>query len=201
MTDTTPKPVDPRALAKSAVVVAVPKVDGQKLVMRMPVQAKPVEAPKVETPRQQMTATDTKPVAPVVVSEVKKIVPEVSPEQKEQQEQRDKPVIGRPFPPGVSGNPAGRPPKRATIDTAIQEELDKAHAITAEGVTLTKNQMIAKKMVEKAVEGDIKAAVFVAERSEGKAMQKIQVVAPEDASGTVISKEAEERLDELFGRK
>jgi hypothetical protein len=44
--------------------------------------------------------------------------------EKQQKTTEEKRVIGRPFPKGVSGNPAGRP-KRKTLTELIHEKLDK----------------------------------------------------------------------------
>lgn len=221
MTPQTSQPVDPRSLAKSAVVVAVPKVNGQKLVMKMPVttaiQAE-LQKPQAITPlgtvisKEEVVAQscvakameeNTEAIKVVMKDsritkeDVKKIVPEIAQPQKQTTKTIDNTKNLGEY--AKTGGP-GRPLKKNSIDNAIQEELDKAHAVTADGSTLTKRDMIAKKAVERALEGDMKAMIYVAERTEGKPMQKIQVVAPEDESGTVMGKEAEAKLEQVFGR-
>lgn len=77
----------------------------------------------------------------------------------------EKRVIGRPFPPGTSGNPGGRP-ARKLVDLALEEQLEAnnyAQAIE-----------IAQALIAKAKSGDVAAIKLVAERTEGKALQKIE---------------------------
>ncbi len=74
------------------------------------------------------------------------------------------------FQPGESGNPSGRP-KKKLVDHALEtllEETDSQKAIE-----------IAKVLIQKALDGDTKAAQLVAERTEGKPNQKVEVSGPD----------------------
>jgi hypothetical protein len=75
----------------------------------------------------------------------------------------DRNLIPHRFAKGVSGNPKGRPRGSRTIGTAVR-------AILAS--RFSKNQTVAEAVVEgvktKALRGDIAAATFLADRSEGR---------------------------------
>lgn len=77
-------------------------------------------------------------------------------------------VTGKGFMPGQSGNPGGRPKK--TLDKALEAELA---ALGADGLTIA--HAIAKKLVDKAKAGDVKATQLIAERTQGKPQQKIEL--------------------------
>lgn len=77
-----------------------------------------------------------------------------------------KKVIGRPFQPGQSGNPAGRP-KTKPFKRALQEAL-KAADDDSEMM-----QAIALALVNKAKEGDVPAIKEIADRLDGKVTQPI----------------------------
>ena len=89
----------------------------------------------------------------------------------------------RPWQPGESGNPSGRP-KRAPITDYIRAQLEQAipEAIRAElppvfaevyGNKATFGQMLAFKMIQSAGEGDMQAMRELLERVEGKIAQKV----------------------------
>jgi hypothetical protein len=73
------------------------------------------------------------------------------------------------FPPGVSGNPGGRP-RYATISRACREELDKVDEKTG----LTGAQLIARALVREAVRGNVWAARELREVTEGKRPRFVQ---------------------------
>lgn len=102
-------------------------------------------------------------------TEVKSIIPITDP--KTDQNQNPKPWL---FKKGQTGNPKGRPKKVADFDQEIEEELAKAGALEADGKPITKQQLIIRKMAEKAMKGDVKASQFLAERIKGKPTQKIE---------------------------
>ena len=77
-----------------------------------------------------------------------------------------------PWPKGVSGNPGGRP-KLAPLSHACRELLVAPVPDDPEGRTYA--EAIAKKLAQKALAGDIRAAQELADRAEGKARQSIEI--------------------------
>jgi hypothetical protein len=75
-------------------------------------------------------------------------------------------VIGRPFQPGQSGNPNGRP-KSKPFREAIQRALDEA------GSDKDALQAVATALVGKAMMGDVPAIKELADRMDGKVAQAI----------------------------
>ena len=81
-----------------------------------------------------------------------------------------KKVVGRPFKPGVSGNPKGRP-------KGIQQIPDILRAIGDEEGTQdgkSKLDVIMYKVFQFALEGKPWAVQFIADRTEGKALERIE---------------------------
>ena len=67
------------------------------------------------------------------------------------------PVHSR-FPPGVSGNPKGRPRKERSLLKLIEAELDAEVQVTENGARqrLSKREVLAKQLVNKALQGEAK---------------------------------------------
>jgi hypothetical protein len=75
----------------------------------------------------------------------------------------------KPFKPGQSGNPNGRP-KKALLSDALRRQL----AITAPGMPeRTQAEAIASALIAEAIAGNVQAAREVGDRSEGKPAQAI----------------------------
>src|SRR6202040_3662687 len=70
-----------------------------------------------------------------------------------------KPPRSTQFKPGQSGNPAGRPLGAKNFATAIAQELDTRVTVTENGrrKLISMRQVIAKRLVNKAASGDLKA--------------------------------------------
>ena len=81
-------------------------------------------------------------------------------------------VVGRPFPPGVSGNPAGRPKKEHTLTSCLQELIDgdanKIKAKWQKKGNLTGAQMTALAIMSKLSKGDPTVLKQAWERLEGR---------------------------------
>lgn len=207
-------PIDPRKLAAKAKVVVQPVPTQPKKVVipagKIPFTPapkpqglqslpKPTENPPAQpnqtlgTVIQGPPANDTKQQEPTT---------EIVPAQTEQASTG--PKDGRAatqFKPGQSGNPAGRPPKKYSLDALLEAELQKPHGRLPDGSLVTKGEMINRKLVEKATDGNMKAIEIVTNRLDGKPMQKIQITPPDEAEGTVLANEAQENLMSLYGRK
>jgi hypothetical protein len=72
----------------------------------------------------------------------------------------------RPWQPGQSGNPGGRP-KKKLIDEALAELLEAQDSAEA--------GELAKVLLAKAKDGDVRAAQLIAERTQGKPNQKVEL--------------------------
>lgn len=74
-----------------------------------------------------------------------------------------KPPRSTQFRPGQSGNPAGRPRGTKNFATAIEEELKTRVTVTENGKRkrISKREIIAKHLVNKAASGDLKAIPFL----------------------------------------
>ena len=70
------------------------------------------------------------------------------------------------FKPGQSGNPGGRP--RAIISYWLRHELEALDPETQQAVA----QRLVRVLVDKALAGDVRAIQVIAERMEGKPMQR-----------------------------
>lgn len=78
----------------------------------------------------------------------------------------------RPWPKGVSGNPAGRPARR-TLSDAYRDAL--ARAVPGDPDGRVYADLVAEAVVKKACEGDVTAAREIADRLEGRARQHFDV--------------------------
>lgn len=74
----------------------------------------------------------------------------------------------KPFKPGQSGNPNGRPRKLPQIDKLIAEILGEDESGSSEA------QLILSALVKRAKKGDTRAAEIILERAYGKAKQPIE---------------------------
>ncbi len=77
----------------------------------------------------------------------------------------------KPFKPGQSGNPAGRP-KSITLSEAIRLQLAKK---VSDGSDYTYAEAIAQVLCVAAVRGNVNAAREIADRTEGKPRQSVDV--------------------------
>ncbi len=78
----------------------------------------------------------------------------------------------KPFPKGVSGNPAGRP-KSITLSEAFRRQLSQPASHDPEGRTFA--EVIALRVCVAAAQGDVGAAREIADRTEGRARQSFDV--------------------------
>lgn len=78
------------------------------------------------------------------------------------------------FPKGVSGNPGGRSSGTAALTHAYRDVLETACPDDPKHRTYA--ELIAQKMVQLAIKGDISAAIEISDRVEGKARQSVSVM-------------------------
>jgi hypothetical protein len=79
----------------------------------------------------------------------------------------------KPWKPGQSGNPGGRP-KKTLVDEALATLLDADESAKA--------TQIAEMLIQKAINGDVRAAQLIMERTEGKPLQKVALRDESDES-------------------
>ena len=79
--------------------------------------------------------------------------------------------LGNRFKKGESGNPAGRA-KSTRLTDALREQLAEEMP-NAPGKTIA--EVIARALIKEAVKGNVQAAKEIADRTEGKPMQKLDV--------------------------
>jgi hypothetical protein len=92
--------------------------------------------------------------------------------QRESSEGADKRLSNlKPFKPGQSGNPAGRP-KSVTLSEAIRLQLAKK---VSDGSDYTYAEAIAQVLCVAAVKGNVNAAREIADRTEGKPKQSVDL--------------------------
>ena len=92
----------------------------------------------------------------------------------------------RPWRPGQSGNPGGRPKKRV-LDEILTELLEKDGAKEASAIALS--------VLRKAKDGDLRACQFIAERTQGRPPQALQI-SGEDGGPLEIRNMTDQQLDE-----
>lgn len=86
---------------------------------------------------------------------------------------------GRPFKPGQSGNPAGRPRKPDCLTDALRELAGQPGP-----GGLTHAQRLAAVLWRKAEAGDVRAAALIGDRLEGRPGQRVEVATP-DGGGSI----------------
>ena len=97
--------------------------------------------------------------------------------------------------PGKSGNPKGRPRKRHCLSDALRDVLEEAESILDDGTPLTKAQVIARLVVNKACEGQQWAVELVWDRIEGKPKQSLEVEQSVNTAAERISDIARHNLN------
>ena len=94
----------------------------------------------------------------------------------------------KPFKPGQSGNPGGRP-KKPMVDRMLEQALTSNDSATA--------KIIAEKLIEKAKKGNLPAIKLIAERTEGRP-QKNASDTPQKPDVQLTKEQIQARLTELL---
>jgi hypothetical protein len=76
--------------------------------------------------------------------------------------------------PGASGNPGGRPKGSVSLVTAIRHELERRQDSGQPGI-----EAVAARLVDLALDGDIRAVREIGDRLDGKATQSVDVSSSE----------------------
>lgn len=92
------------------------------------------------------------------------------------------------FEPGQSGNPKGRPKGARSLSTILQEMLEEPIEIVVDGKKQKREfrEVIIRKLLKKANDGDMRAIQEIFDRVEGKAQQKIDHTSGGEAIPPVI---------------
>jgi hypothetical protein len=96
----------------------------------------------------------------------------------------------RPWQPGQSGNPGGRPKKRV-LDEVLIELLEKDGGKEASEIALT--------VLRKAKDGDLRACQFIAERTQGRPPQALQI-SGEDGGVLEIRNMTDQQLEQQIAK-
>lgn len=93
------------------------------------------------------------------------------------QQEPKKRVVGRPFPPGVSGNPAGKPKGAKHFTTLIADMLKEKIQIKKDGqiIEMTVDKAMVEAMIRQVIKGDVKAFQALTDRHDGKPHQSIDM--------------------------
>ena len=111
----------------------------------------------------------------------------------------EKKIIGRPFLPGQSGNPAGKVPGTKNLTSRVRNGLLKLGAKDHQGNALPVEEALAQKIIKMALDGDRKMIELVWNYIDGKPPQNIDFTSKGERVGTVVlSAEEEKRIEELF---
>lgn len=109
-----------------------------------------------------------------------------------------RPPEHRQFKPGRSGNPAGRPKGAKGFDASLVRELEAKITVTEGGTrkTMSKAEAAAKRLVEKALKGDMPALRYLAEtdRNFAEKVESRIKLASEDVKSIEIDSADEEIL-------
>jgi hypothetical protein len=92
--------------------------------------------------------------------------------------------------PGVSGNPGGRPRSKA-LSHAAREVLQTGNPTVAE--------RIAKKIADQAISGDVRAAEFLRDSSEGRPAQRVEQLPADKWDTPEHRAEVDRAVFEVYG--
>ncbi len=97
---------------------------------------------------------------------------ETTDKQNNKQKKRGNPQNLKPFKKGQSGNPKGRPKKGSAIADILNSIGDES-VIMKDGKPITKREAVLRKIYSEAIKGSMAAVNFIADRTEGKALDRV----------------------------
>lgn len=95
-----------------------------------------------------------------------------------EREGEQKRVVGRPFLPGQSGNPGGRPARGLSVQASLARALERKWVVPdgeEQGETRTKLDHLCRAMVDLAIGGSVPAAEWVGNRLEGRVASRVEI--------------------------
>lgn len=92
------------------------------------------------------------------------------------------------FKPGVSGNPAGKPKGTRSMGTILREMMSEEVSVLENGQQVRKPfaDIIIRKLIKKANEGNIQAIREIFDRVDGKVGQEIELSSPDNSPRFVV---------------
>ena len=104
---------------------------------------------------------------------------------------RGKPPREHQFRPGQSGNPNGRPKGSKELRTLLEQELERKvdATIAGQNVRLTKRKAMVKRLVDKAIQGDLKALLTIVRMEEQGGPLRGSGAAPIDIDAVTAKEE------------
>lgn len=113
-----------------------------------------------------------------------------------------KPPVASQFTSGRSGNPKGRPKGSKSLRDHLDRELNKRVAVTVDGrqVRLTKGEVVAKQLVDKAMRGDARSIEKLF-KTAGGVSAIAPASAPQDEEHDVSEVELQAMLAAFMGRQ
>ena len=79
-----------------------------------------------------------------------------------------------PFKPGQSGNQKGRPPKGKTITSELEKYAKRRRTDPSDGKLRSQRVLLAKKMWDMALAGDVSSIKYICDRLDGKPTEHIE---------------------------
>ena len=104
----------------------------------------------------------------------------------------------KPFKPGQSGNPAGRPKKEYCLTDILKEQGSLEDVTTEKGEIINRKQAVARKLWAMAMGGDVIALKYLYDRIDGKPLQTIEAnVSRPDVNLNNLTEKEKKKLADL----
>jgi len=194
MNEPNKQPIDIHKLAANAMVIVSPAkpTQGQKVIVkRLATIPKPTDNPPPKPEQTQGIFLSQPPQSEVLKKEEISI-------QGNSQSEKTNGIVKNLGEYAVKGGP-GRPKKEESPDYWLEQEGLKAYARLPDGTILKKSQQIARSLMEKAIEGNLKAIEITFNRLDGKARQAIDFDASIDVNLNILNDDEKKQMLEMIG--